>query len=175
MQNAATTTFPFDSLRDRFTRKIVIYLIPIYLFLRRKRKPWSVDINDLKKMPKGSLGNDMYLFVTKNNFTTIPRAEFHDLYHVLMGFDTTMEQELAIEFAVFGNGKTSVPYWATILYSLALYPEKWEYFRKAYLFGKNAKKFHHLNFEKLLTRNTMEMRQNIFYSPEVKRRPSVQN
>lgn len=149
-------------LRHRLSDFIVGSLKPVYFLVRKKRKAWSTTISDLANMPAGSLGNDIYLYLAQNSFDLIPKAEFHDVYHVLLGYSSHMKDETCIQFVVMGNGRHSLPNILANAVSVFLYPEYWEDFKQAFLKGKRASTFHQLPFESLLMEETVSLRKRIF-------------
>lgn len=138
------------SVRDKFFDAFARTMIPVYQLLRKNKKPWQITQAQLQHFPIGSLGHSVYLFLTENELTLIPRAEFHDVYHVLFGFNTSMEDETAIQFLGVGNGRYSLPWLASCGLAFVFYPERWGKFRQAFQKGKACKPFHHLDWESLL-------------------------
>jgi len=151
-----------QSFREKLSWKIAYALKPLYFLLRRNRREWTVTIEDMRQMPQGSLGNDVALFLDKYNLSVMPRAEWHDVYHVLFGYETNIRDEACIQFVPLGNGRWSVPYLACTLVSAAFYPEFWPDFYAAYQRGKAANQFHNWDFEPLLSLPTREVRNRIF-------------
>ena len=153
-----------QSFREKLSWKIAYTLKPIYFFLRRNRKAWNITLEEMQQMPEGSLGNDVAAFLTRNNLQIMPKAEWHDVYHVLFGYDTNIRDEACIQFVPLGNGRWSLPYIACVLVTAVVWPEYWGDFYKAYERGRNAMKFHDLNFETLLKEPTRDVRKMIFRS-----------
>jgi ubiquinone biosynthesis protein Coq4 len=149
-------------LRERIALTIVAAMKPVYFLLRHNRTCWRTTQADLAIMPEGTLGKDLSNFLHINGLQLMPRAEFHDVYHVLFGFGTTMKEETCIQFVPLGNGRRSIPYLVTITISIIFYPENWEDFYKAYRIGKSANKFHDWDFEPMLGIRTDEVRRRIF-------------
>lgn len=151
-----------QSFRERLSWKIAYALKPLYFALRKDRKEWNITISSLNAMPDGTLGNDVGRFLTRHNLDIMPRAEWHDVYHVLFGYETNIRDEACIQFVPLGNGRFSVPYIACTLVSAVFYPEFWGDFYAAYMRGYNANKFHDWDFEQLLHLKTSEVRKMIF-------------
>lgn len=151
-----------QSIREALAWKIVNTLKPVYFFLRRQRKPWSITVEQMGAMPEGSLGRDVYLFLEENNLALMPRAEFHDVHHVLFGYGTNIKDETLVQFVPLGNGKVSLPYLASTIVSILFYPEYWDDFYKAFQRGRKATTFYNWDFESLLTQPTSEIRYQIF-------------
>lgn len=151
-----------SSIRESIAGMLVSFSKPLYLILRRNRQPWKITMESLSQMKVNTLGYDLYLFLSKNNLTIMPRAEFHDVYHVLFEYGTDMKGETKIQFVPLGNGRTSMPFLISTFVSAIFYPEHWEEFYKAFKRGRNANTFHNWNFEELLNKKTTEIRKMMF-------------
>ena len=150
------------SIREKLSWKIAYSLKGLYFFLRKDRIPWNISMESLANMSKGTLGNDLYWFLIKNNLSIMPRAEFHDVYHVLFGYGTSIREETLIQFVPLGNGRRSLPYLACTFVSAVFYPEFWGSFYQAFIRGTRANTFHHWNFEPLLALPTKKVKEMIF-------------
>jgi hypothetical protein len=151
-----------QSIREIISWKIAYGLKPLYFFMRRNRKAWAITMEDLQQMPNGTLGKDLALFLIRHNLQIMPKAEFHDVYHVLFGYETNIRDEACIQFVPLGNGRYSLPYVACTFISAAFYPEYWEDFYAAYSRGRRANHFHDWDFEPLLMVKTEVVRKMIF-------------
>jgi len=155
---------PKQSLREAIAMTIVNAMKPVYFALRSNRKIWQTTQADLAAMPEGTLGRDLAHFLHNNGLTLMPRAEFHDVYHVLFGYGTTMREETCIQFLPMGNGRYSIPHIITNTVSLVFYPEHWSEYYKAYQMGRSANRFHDWDFEPMLCLRTTDVRKLIFGS-----------
>lgn len=151
-----------QSFRERLSWKIAYALKPLYFALRRNRRAWSVTIADMQAMPPGSLGNELAAFLMRHNLEIMPRAEWHDVYHVVFGYETNIRDEACIQFVPLGNGRRSLPYIACTLVSAAFYPEFWGDFYHAFQKGRKAVRFHDWDFEPMLGLPLLEIRERIF-------------
>jgi len=151
-----------QSFRERLSWKIAYALKPLYFALRSKRKAWNVTLDEMHAMPAGSLGNEVAAFLTRHQLAIMPRAEWHDVYHVVFGYETNIRDEACIQFVPLGNGRRSVPYLACTFVSAVFYPEFWGDFYAAYQRGRNAVRFHDWDFEPLLELPLEEIRRRIF-------------
>ena len=151
-----------QSFRERLSWKIAYALKPLYFFLRRNRRAWSVTVEDMRAMPAGSLGYDLAAFLQRHDLRMMPKAEWHDVYHVLFGYETNIRDEACIQFVPLGNGRWSVPYISCTLVSALFYPEFWGDFYAAFQRGRAASKFHDWDFEPLLQLQTATVREMIF-------------
>ena len=150
------------SFREWLSWKIAFGLKGLYFYLRKKRKPWDITMESIQAMPKGTLGNDLYWFLKKNKLSIMPRAEFHDVYHVLFEYNTSIRDEAMIQFVPLGNGRISLPFLSCTFVSAVFFPEYWSDFYQAFLRGKRANTFHNWDFESLLEMPTVEVRKKIW-------------
>lgn len=151
-----------SSLRDRLANFLVNSLTPVYQLIRYKRKAWHTTKTDLSLYASDTLGHGIFQFLNQHDLQLIPKAETHDVWHVLFNYSILMRDEMSIQFVVLGNGKHSAPYLYSCLVALVMYPEHWGSFHKAYLKGKKAHPFYHLEFETLLGENLASLRERIF-------------
>ncbi|WNJ19013.1 hypothetical protein [Pontibacter sp. G13] len=135
--------------------KIVFFLFKhtqrLYLeYVKSDQTPWPIKTEDLKCFPEGSLGREMYQFLKDAGFQLIPKAECHDVNHVLLGVPTEEVAEICLQFILFGNGRRSKYCSLTCLIGALIYPEKWPEFHQAYLQGRSYEPFWDWDFLPLL-------------------------
>ncbi|MCL6265092.1 Coq4 family protein [Flagellimonas myxillae] len=123
---------------------------------------WQTDREALLQLPSHSLGYALGQFLTAHNFELIPKVERHDVYHVLTGYGTQVEDEIALQYLCFGNGKRSPYLLGAIVLGTLLLPEYIGYYLRSYQKGKKANAFYQLDFEKLLTASLTELRSVFF-------------
>lgn len=140
------------------------------VYLRFKRKePWNISAKTLLEMPQESFGYRLGSFLNEHGFELIPKVERHDAYHLLTGFSTSVQDEIALQYMCFGNGKRT-PYLIAVLFlGTFLLPEYFAYYRKAYAFGKTSNSFHHFDFKTVLPINYKTFRSTLF-SEEISRK-----
>ncbi|MGD1843809.1 MAG: hypothetical protein ACFB10_00265 [Salibacteraceae bacterium] len=151
-----------SEVREKIVFAIFRSIQPFYFLSRFKRQPWNLSTEDLSQFPKASLGHDLYLFLTRNQLQLLPRAEFHDTYHVLFEYGTTMKEETCGQFITLGNGKKSLANLTCVGIALFFYPEEWTNFQRAYQTGKQALPFHKWDMKRHLSTPTATLRQLIF-------------
>ena len=133
------------------------------LYTRFKNKqPWNIGNEELLAMPLHTFGYELGRFLEGNNFQLIPKVERHDAYHVLTGFGTQQEDEIALQYLCFGNGKRTPYLFAVLLLGTLILPDYLSYYRRAYIFGRDAHAFHHMDFKPLLPINFELLRSTIF-------------
>jgi ubiquinone biosynthesis protein Coq4 len=135
--------------------------LPVLKTVRRPNK-FTYSIDQLKCLPQGSLGNDLYYFLEKRKLPFLTHYARHDLKHVLLGYDTTDEGEACLQCFMLGNGRISFPVLATVIYSLITMPEHWKKMKQAYRFGKKGNSIHDWLWNEILPEPTEELRRKIF-------------
>ena len=146
-------------------KKICIWLFDIsklpYAKYFKKNEAWNLSTNDLLKFPTNTLGNELGKFLNTNNFKLIPKLEKHDAYHVITGFGTTVENEIALQYFFLGNGKKSIYMYAVISIGFMLVPEYYQLYFKSYKKGKNTNPVYNLNIKNLLTEPLSDVKNQI--------------
>jgi ubiquinone biosynthesis protein Coq4 len=147
-------------------KQLIIWLFEhsqhIYTSLFKNHESWNISKADLLKYPQPSFGRHLGEFLDKNNFELIPKVERHDCYHVLCGFSTKVEDEIALQCLCYGNGKRSPYLYGAIILGIAILPDYYQYYYKSYKTGKRANPFHHFNYRKLLHVSIKDFRAAIF-------------
>ncbi|GAB5401377.1 MAG: hypothetical protein Aureis2KO_29620 [Aureisphaera sp.] len=128
----------------------------------KKKEPWGLSSEDLLCLPTHTFGYRLGMFLSTNGFELIPKVERHDAYHLLCGYGTTVEDEIALQYACFGNGKRTPYLYGVLILGTILLPDYFTYYLKSYRFGKSANSFHHFDFKKVLPLDFNEFRKALF-------------
>lgn len=129
---------------------------------KKHKRAWNITTKQLLAMPTTSFGYHLGCFLKENNYTLIDKVERHDAYHLLTGYGTKVEDEIALQFLCFGNGKRTPYMFAALLLGALILPEYLSYYVKAYTRGKNANCFHHFEYKDILPINFEQFRATIF-------------
>lgn len=152
----------FKKIRSRLLVGSVEKVKPFYAAVfKRQVKPWQVNIEQLRGCTKDSLGFALATFLDSNNFRLEPYFENHDVYHVVLGFTNTAEDEALMQFWLLGNGKTTFFTLMTTLLCLLILPELIPQFIQQYRQGKSCFPVQQLDYENLLDCPLSEIRQVI--------------
>ena len=149
-----------ETILVALTHKIAL---PMLKLVRRPNE-FSYSEDDLRSLPPGTLGNDLFVFLKKRNLPLLKHYARHDLKHVLLGYDTTEEGEACLQSFMFGNGRISFPVLATVTYSFITMPEYWSKMKKAFLQGKKSDPIHPWKWNELLKEPTEELKKKIVSS-----------
>jgi ubiquinone biosynthesis protein Coq4 len=141
----------------------------------KKKQPWNITNEQLLDMPVNSYGYHLGCFLHTHNFQLIDKVERHDAYHVLTGFGTRAEDEIALQYVCFGNGKRTPYLIAVLLIGTLILPEYLSYYRKSYSFGKKANSFHQFDFKTLLPMDFKLFRGTIFSATILKELHELQH
>ncbi|MEM1120966.1 MAG: hypothetical protein AAGJ18_11005, partial [Bacteroidota bacterium] len=140
-------------------------------FFKKDRQGWGISVEQLATFPIGSLGQDLANFLRKENFDLMAGLEDHDVYHVLLGYSTEVEQEAQMQFFLLGNGKRSLYAIGTSLVAFCTMPDQWLTFWDAYRKGQKSAKIHLWDFRYLLKEKTSNL-QNLLYSSSRRTNPT---
>lgn len=117
---------------------------------KRHKKPWGIGKMAFLAYPPGTLGAALGVFYAHNGFDVMPKLENHDVFHVLTETGTAIQDEIAMQYLLLGNGKISLYLLAMIGIGTSLYPEHFRYFIQSFRKGKACQPFHGLEFSHLL-------------------------
>ena len=134
----------------------------VYTKYFKKNEPWGIVKSDLLEYPKESFGKHLGTFLETNNFEMIPKVERHDAYHVITGYSTKVEDEIAQQYLCFGNGKRSIYLFGVIIIGTLILPDYLSFYLKSYKIGRKANIFHNLDFKKLLDTPFQDLQSFIF-------------
>ncbi|WP_299128929.1 hypothetical protein [uncultured Winogradskyella sp.] len=152
-------------------KQLIIWLFDhsqrIYTSLFKNHESWNLTRTDLLKLPHPTFGRHLGEFLDQNNFELIPKVERHDCYHVLCGYSTKVEDEIALQCLCYGNGKRSPYLYGAIILGVAILPDYYNYYYQSYKTGKRANPFHQYDCKKLLYVSINDFRQAIFSKSEL--------
>ena len=142
------------------THKIALPLLKLV----RRPNEFTYTEDELRALPPGTLGNDLFVFLKQRKLRLLNHYARHDLKHVLLGYDTTEEGEACLQSFMLGNGRISFPVLATVTYSCLTMPEYWSKIKKAFLQGRNSNSIHGWKWNELLKEPTEALRRKIVSS-----------
>lgn len=134
-------------------RKLILWLFEntrkMYVKVKRK-DAWTINQGELLTLPSNSLGYALGAFLAQHGFSMVPKVEEHDVFHVLFDIGTEVEDELALQFLCYGNGKWSLYLVGSLGLGLFLFPEYYRYFWESYQRGRQCRPFTNTDFRPLL-------------------------
>ena len=155
----------FVEKRTRLLQWLVNLTAPIYMSLTKKnKKAWKYTLKDLKKFPSGSLGRELANFLDHHNIDLIPKAERHDIFHMLTGYSISPEEETTMQFWLLGNRKFTPYTIGTCIIGLFLIPENWSNYINAIKKGMQSPSISNWDFESMLYFNLNQILNRIHFS-----------
>jgi hypothetical protein len=153
-------------MRKKFIYWLFEHSQRMYIKFKNK-KPWGISSQELLTYSKDSFGFHLGKFLIENNFELLPKVERHDCYHLLTNYGTKVEDEIALQYVCFGNGKRSPYLFCVLFIGTILLPDYYRYYLKSYKLGKNCNQFHHFNYKNLLHFSFQEIRESIFNTQQI--------
>lgn len=150
------------SLRVLIFNRIALPSVLLYRDLfKGKKKSWGENRKSLKRFKEGTLGKSLSDFLYESGIDLQDKMENHDVFHVVLGYDTSLPEEAALHFFLIGNGKKSRYAKIAALVGFAIFPEYWRLYQKAYHRGKQTKPFVNWEFKGLLFVTLEEFKKEI--------------
>lgn len=153
-------------MRKKFIYWLFEHSQRMYIKFKRK-KAWEITSKELLEYPKESFGYHLGRLLEKNEFELLPKVERHDCYHLLTGYGTKVEDEIALQYVCLGNGKKSPYLFGVLLIGTIILPEYFKYYLKSYQLGKKCNQFHHFQYQRLLHFSFQEIRETIFNKQQI--------
>ena len=149
-------------MRKQFITWLFLRSQTFYTKYFKKQPAWNLSRKQLLKYPRNTLGYHLGCFLEKNGFELLPKVEKHDIYHLLTGYGTKVEDEIALQYFCFGNGKRT-PYLIGVLFiGTLILPESFGYYLKSFQKGRRANKFHNLPYQIMLDTDFLELQSEVF-------------
>lgn len=133
----------------------------------KNKEAWNLSTAQLQNYPEGSLGKELGDFLHTNDFELISKGERHDAHHVLTGYGTKVEDEIAMQFLCYGNGKRGFYIYSALLAGILLLPEYSKYYLQSYKLGKSCNTFYHFEYKNLLNYSLTKLQTVIFTQKEL--------
>ena len=122
-------------------------------YFKKKKRQWQFNEEQLLSFKQDSLGRTLGEFYKNHGFRMIPKMENHDVYHLITDCSTNIQDEIAMQYLLFGNGKRSAYLLGVLALGTIVFPEYFKNYLQAFKNGQQMKTFHHWNFEELLWQN----------------------
>jgi hypothetical protein len=117
----------------------------------------------LRTLEKGTVGREVADMLDRKGYRLIPKFENHDLKHIVLDYEMTMQDEIKMQAYLVGNGNNTFP--CLIFLSLALfYPTIWRSLPQEYKQGKITKSIHFLTLDICMDKPLTEIKKK--YSPK---------
>lgn len=150
----------------------------------------AVDLDALAELPRATLGREYAEFLRANGLEAFRISDrigpellrrnmfiaryslFHDVFHVLTGFDTSPAGELGV-WAFVAAQRYSAGHWLAVLAALLVYPflaprqilKIWHNLRRGVRMGRQARTLITVPFETMWDRPVAELRRELDVDP----------
>lgn len=149
-------------VRERVLMLLLDFGAPLYLRYFFNAKAPSLKLENLSHYPANTLGYELGLFYRRNNIEPLPGLIGHDLLHVMLGYATSVQDEVKMQYFLFGNGKRNLSTLGAVSAALIIFPEQAHLYRSQYVKGKQYHKIWGYNFYAMLAQNISEIKQQTF-------------
>ena len=149
-------------MRKKFLTALYRRSQNFYTTFFKSSPAWGIERRELLEYRPESLGYALGSFLEEHQFELLPKVERHDVYHVLTGYSTAVEDEVALQYLCFANGKRSFYLFGVLFIGTVVLPEYISHFIRGYQEGRRLNPFHHYDYRNLLETDFMEFREMIF-------------
>ncbi|MEI5985697.1 MULTISPECIES: hypothetical protein [Sphingobacterium] len=125
---------------------------------KANKTPWGIKKEEFLNYPEGSIGYQLGVFYQEKGFDVMPTLENHDVFHVLTGTGIDIQDEIAMQYLLFGNGKVSLYLLGMLFVGTFVFPEHFRYYRESYQKGKFYGRFYDVEFKEMLHFNLIGYR-----------------
>lgn len=126
------------------------------------KKAWGISKEEFLAYPVGSIGHGLGLFYASKGFDVMAKLENHDVFHIITETGTEIQDEIAMQYLLLGNGKVSLYLIGMIAIGGILFPEHFSYYKKTFQKGRSIQKFHHIEFKEILDHPLSEFQMTLY-------------
>lgn len=144
----------------RVAAKLIQWSVP-FLNLFRRPEQWPYAVSDLREMAEGTLGRELYLFLTSRGLGYLPKYEVHDTYHALLGYGTTVTEELKLQAFMWGNNNSTFAGRVLFILGIVLFPKKRSIFESEMIKGRKAKPLRRIPVHLMVPKMLSELRKDL--------------
>lgn len=155
-------------LMPEFIIKISFHLSVWLIEQFHDMKLYNEQIDNLRKLSKGTLGREIADCLDKHNLNLVPGYESHDLKHSLLNYKMTPVGEIRLQSFMLENGNISLPSIAIFTFGFILLPHKWVQLAKDFHLGLNSKSIKDWTIEKYANKNIEDLRTQVIMTDHKK-------
>lgn len=146
--------------RHRVVAKLIQWSVPL-LNIFRNPEEWPYSLEELERMDEGSLGNELFWFLNSRSLGYLPKYEIHDCYHTLLGYGTTVTEELKLQAFMWGNKNSTFAGRVLFILGCIVFPAKHTLFKAVLSRGKRSVPLKPINVTEILSRKLTELRKEL--------------
>jgi len=143
--------------RHKIIAKLIQLSVP-FLNLFRTPESWPYPLEDLAEFEEETLGRELYDFLSIRNLGYLPKYEEHDSYQALLGYGTTVTEELKLQAFMWGNKNSTFAGKVLFVLGWVVFPSKHSLFRREIIRGKRAKPLSNIAVSSMIPKDLSELR-----------------
>jgi len=149
--------------RHKVIAKLIQLSVPV-LNIFRTPDVWPYPFENLAEFEDETLGRELYNFLSIRNLGYLPKYEEHDSYHVLLGYGTTVIEELKLQAFMWGNKNSTFAGKVLFILGWIVFPSKHSLFRREIIRGKSAKSLSNIPVVSMIPKNLSGLRREFCIS-----------
>ena len=148
-KNTRNTSTSITWLRWRMVHHFSVFCTYINRLVLRQR-PHHYTFNDLKKLPKNTVGHHVYQQLSSAQLSYQPKLLFHDAKHVILGYSMQIQDELRLNAFLLGNRSVNPLGLIYLAICCSVVPEFIPQLKKAFQRGKQSNSLKSMQFSTLI-------------------------
>lgn len=137
--------------------RLIRWSVPL-LNLFRRPEPWPYEFNELLNLEEGTLGRELHSFLSSRNLGYLPKYEVHDTYHALLGYGTTVTEEIRLQSFMWGNDNSTFAGKVLFILGYIVFPSKHDVFRADIDRGRKAKRLSEIDVVSIIPMHLDDLR-----------------
>lgn len=147
-------------MKHKIVAKCIGLSVPL-LNLFRNPPTWPFALSELEKMERDTLGRCLFEFLDARNLGYLPKYEVHDAYHALLGYGTTVTEELKLQAFMWGNKNSTFAGRVLFILGVIVFPGKFGLLKEELLKGKKAKPLKEYSIVEMIPENIGNLRKEL--------------
>jgi len=146
--------------RHKIVANLIRWSVP-FLNLFRRPESWPYPLEEIQVMEKGSLGRELYNFLHGRGLGYLPKYEVHDAYHALLGYGTTVTEELKLQAFMWGNKNCTFAGQILFLLGYLVFPKKRKVLKNEMSRGRLAKPLRAFPVHEMIPNQVIKLRRDL--------------
>jgi len=146
--------------RHFIVARLIQWSVP-FLNIFRRSDVWPYSFEQLNSLEDGTLGKELYHFLSSRGLGYLPKYEVHDSYHALLGYGTTVTEELKLQAFMWGNRNSTFAGKVLFILGYVVFPAKRPILKREIVRGENAKPLAHLDVHLMIPRKLSNLRSDL--------------
>lgn len=149
--------------RYHILARLIQYSVPV-LNIFRSPPVWPYPLADLANLEEGTLGKALHTFLTERNLGYLPQYEEHDTYHALLGYGTSVTEELKLQAFMWGNKNATFAGKILFILGYIIFPSQHGLFKNEIKRGQLAMPLSNVNIASMIPQKLAVLRRELCIS-----------